>query len=125
MDRGPGEFGPPLSGDPVEARQKPGFPRQGKGRPPFRFEGRGESPEDAFKRADGNEDGFVDENEVPYYMIDRADSDDDGQVTYQEFLSAFGELGADFFRPPFNDRVPKLREGRFRKDEGLPEGPDR
>lgn len=103
----PGDEAGPPEGD---------FPPGPFGEPPPRKTAR-----EIFDEHDGNEDGKLDEEEIPSFIRQRADANKDRKVTFSEFEKAFKKLGeeelmgppkpGEMGRPP---RPPGGRPGRMR-----------
>ena len=70
--------------------------------------------EDVFDHLDGNDDGYLDSNEVPQHMIDDFDDDSSGDVDLDEFKA--------HHKPPRPPRGPG-GEGRPPRGEGPGKGP--
>jgi hypothetical protein len=53
-----------------------------------------------FRKLDANHDGKLDATELPLYIIKRADTSKDGELTLSELKKAFKKLGPKLFAPP-------------------------
>jgi hypothetical protein len=53
-----------------------------------------------FRKLDANHDGKLDSTELPLYIIKRADTSKDGELTLSELKKAFKKLGPKLFAPP-------------------------
>ncbi len=70
---------------------------------PVRSDGgpkRGTSIEQYFRKLDANGDSRLDSSELPQFVIRRADSDKDGELTLSELKRAFKKLGQKLFDSP-------------------------
>jgi len=84
----------PSTGDPDSSE---------KGSGPVPFEGgpkKGTTIEQYFRKLDTNHDGKLDSTELPRYIISRADTTKDGELTLSELKKAFKKLGQKLFAPP-------------------------
>jgi hypothetical protein len=64
-----------------------------------------------FKKLDANHDGKLDATELPLYIIKRADTTKDGELTLSELKKAFKKLGQKLFAPPTPEGSPGQRNG--------------
>jgi hypothetical protein len=74
-----------------------------RGSGPVPFEGgpkKGTTIEQYFRKLDTNHDGKLDSTELPRYVINRADTTKDGELTLSELKKAFKKLGQKLFAPP-------------------------
>lgn len=68
----------------------------------------GTSLEVYFRKHDANGDNRLDSTELPRYIIDRADTNRDDQLTLNELQQAFKKRGQELFSPPAStETVPR------------------
>jgi len=85
-----------------------------KGPEPVVFDGgpkKGTTIEQYFRKLDANHDGKLDATELPLYIIKRADTTKDGELTLSELKKAFKKLGQKLFAPPTPEGSPSQRNG--------------
>jgi len=71
---------------------------------------------------DTNHDGRLDATELPLYIINRADTTKDGELTLGELKKAFKKLGQKLFAPPTPAEARRLPRGTGPLNEGAPSG---
>jgi hypothetical protein len=96
-----------------------------KGPEPVVFDGgpkKGTTIEQYFRKLDTNHDGRLDATELPLYIINRADTTKDGELTLSELKKAFRKLGQKLFAPPTPAETRRLPRGTGPLNEGAPPG---
>jgi hypothetical protein len=94
-----------------------------KGPGPVVFDGgpkRGTTIDQYFRKLDTNHDGRLDATELPLYIINRADTTKDGELTLSELKKAFRKLGQKLFAPPTPAETQRLPRGTGPLNEGAP-----
>jgi hypothetical protein len=83
---------------------------------------RGTTIDQYFRKLDTNHDGRLDATELPLYIINRADTTKDGELTLSELKKAFKKLGQKLFAPPTPAEIRRLPRGSGPLNEGAPPG---